>query len=159
VNKKIPYLFIALLLPGLIFLFLKFFGKNEFDIAVYYQKGISSDTLSGKCNIHVQGQYHVPDSVFEKWGKLESILLVSYSNEKETEWISELSKNGKLVYHRQVCGDCSRDNLKDCVLFLKEPYNSVLIDSQKRIRGYYKLGDIDEMDRLQVEIKILLKMY
>jgi len=34
-----------------------------------------------------------------------------------------------------------------------------LIDDQKRIRGYYKIGFRDEMDRLEVELKILLKKY
>jgi hypothetical protein len=73
--------------------------------------------------------------------------------------MSELMKLGKLEYLQQGYRNCREDNLKDCVFFLKEPYNSVLIDDQKRIRGYYKLGDRAEMDRLEVELKILLKEY
>lgn len=158
-NKKISYLFIALLLPGLIFLFLKFFGKNEFDIPVYYRGGVSSDTLSKKCDIHVRGQYYVADSVIEKWGRKNVVSLLSFSEGTEPEWMSKLVKEGKFEYLQQVCWNCGEDKLKDCVLFLKRPYNAVLIDNEKRIRGYYIMGDLDEMDRLQVELKILLKMY
>jgi hypothetical protein len=33
----------------------------------------------------------------------------------------------------------------------------ILFDSRKRVRGLYKLRDFEEMDRLILEIKILLK--
>jgi hypothetical protein len=39
-SKKIIYLLIALCLPALIFVFLKFFGKNQFDIPVYFKDGV-----------------------------------------------------------------------------------------------------------------------
>ena len=44
-NKKGFYLFLLILLPALIFLFLKGFGKNEFQIPIYYTDGIGGDTL------------------------------------------------------------------------------------------------------------------
>jgi hypothetical protein len=42
--------------------------------------------------------------------------------------------------------------------WLDEPIEnkSVLIDKEKRIRGYYILTDIDEIERLDTEIDILI---
>jgi hypothetical protein len=34
-----------------------------------------------------------------------------------------------------------------------------IVDNQNRIRGYYDATDRDEVDRLIVEIKIILKQY
>ncbi|MBI1770756.1 MAG: hypothetical protein HY015_07250 [Bacteroidetes bacterium] len=158
-NKKITYLFLALLLPVLVFVFLKYFGKNEFDIPVYYSAGVSADTLQNECRFTVRGQYYVADSVLKKWNRKGSVILFSFSRHQETEWMNELIKDGKLEFLQQVCWNCGEDKLKDCIFFLKEPYNAVLIDDQRRIRGYYKLGNREEMDRLEVELKILLKKY
>ena len=44
---KWVYLFLAFFLPiGLTF-FLQFFGKSEFNIPVYYEQGVSNDSLPG----------------------------------------------------------------------------------------------------------------
>jgi hypothetical protein len=51
------------------------------------------------------------------------------------------------------------NELLSCALLLKSPWKVVLIDDQRRIRGYYDPEDRDEMDRLIVELKILLKQY
>lgn len=155
-NKKVTYLLIALALPGVVFLFLKIFGKNRFDIPVYYNKGISSDTLSNDCRLTIHGQYFIADSILKKWNRKSSAILFSFSREPEPEWMKKLMVNKKLEFIQQVCRNCGEDKLKNCVFFLREPYNAVLIDDQKRIRGYYKLGDRDEMDRLSVEVEILL---
>ena len=46
-----------------------------------------------------------------------------------------------------------------CDLLLQPPWKVVLIDDDRKIRGYYDPEDRDEMDRLVVELKILLKQY
>jgi hypothetical protein len=48
---------------------------------------------------------------------------------------------------------------KKCVFLVNEPWQAVLLDQDKRIRGYYDLRNRDEEDRLRVELKILLKKY
>lgn len=159
-SKKILYLFLALLLPALIFLFLKYFGKNEFDIPVYYQNGVSSDTLKGECKFSIRGQYHVADSVAKEWSDQRTkAYLISFAAPQQIEWMREFVNEGKFKFLEQACWNCGEEKLKNCAYFLREPYNAVLIDDQKRIRGYYKLGNRDEMDRLEVELKILLKKY
>jgi hypothetical protein len=45
------------------------------------------------------------------------------------------------------------------VFLLEGPRQAVLIDSQRRIRGFYDLRNRDEVDRLRVELKILLEKY
>jgi hypothetical protein len=157
-NKKILYLFLALALPVLVFLFLKYFGKNEFDIPVYYTEGIGDSAVI--CKIKSKGQYYVSDSVLNKWNwKKGTAILVSAVPEKETNELNEFVKEAQFDGLQLLSLSDNEKNLKDCVLFLREPWNAVLIDAQKRIRGYYKIGYRDEMDRLEVELKILLKKY
>ena len=47
-KSKSIVLAVLLLLPVLIFLFLKYFGNNEFSIPIYYEEGVG-DTLAGDC--------------------------------------------------------------------------------------------------------------
>jgi len=51
------------------------------------------------------------------------------------------------------------DEFYDCDLLLQKPLSIVLVDDQRRIRGYYDPQHRDEVDRLIVEMKILLKKY
>jgi hypothetical protein len=48
---------------------------------------------------------------------------------------------------------------KECVFFLREPFDVVLVDRRGVIRGQYAASDRDEMDRMITEITILLKKY
>ncbi len=161
-NKKILYLFIALLLPVLIFLFLKYFGKNEFDIPVYYEKGVE-DSLTAKCGVKIDQHYFVPDSAMSalKWNGRAT--LVIDINENELKTINELVEDEGFVnlslFSLANLPPEKLGEFKKCVLFMRNPWNAVLIDNQKRIRGYYKIGHRDDMDRLEVELKILLKKY
>jgi len=54
--RKGLLLFLALLLPVIIFLFLHFFGKNEFEVPVLYQ---TQDELPGNCEM----EYSLPYTV------------------------------------------------------------------------------------------------
>jgi hypothetical protein len=42
---------------------------------------------------------------------------------------------------------------------LAEPFDAVLVDSKRRIRGQYDLKDRDEVDRLITEVAIIFKQY
>jgi len=156
-SKKILYLFLALLLPALIFVFLKYFGKNEFDIPVYYQNGVTES--DNECHVALSGQYFVPDSVLAKWNWRDASVLVSFAVEKENKELQQRLTEAKIEDLLVIHLNESDRKMKECVLLMKEPWDAVLIDSQRRIRGYYKLGNRDEMDRLDVELKILLKKY
>jgi hypothetical protein len=55
--------------------------------------------------------------------------------------------------------DTSKRALLDCVLLLNKPWTAVLVDAEKQIRGYYAPSSREEMDRLKMELSILLKRY
>ena len=57
-NLKAVLLLIILMVPALIFVFLKIFGVNEYDLPVYYKDGI--DTVFNDCEFQ-KGQHLIPD--------------------------------------------------------------------------------------------------
>jgi protein SCO1 len=157
-NKKITYLLLALALPGLIFIFLKIFGKNRFDIPIYYKEGIS-DSLR-ECTGPHRGQHTLPDSVLRAFGCEKNIAcLFVDSTEINNKEIVHLRKEfgGKLqIISLEGVENARLNRIRKCVLLLKEPWMGVLIDKEKRIRGYYAFTSLEETDRLNVEIEILL---
>jgi hypothetical protein len=46
-----------------------------------------------------------------------------------------------------------------CIFVVPSGSNAVLVDGERRIRGYYQLDGRDETDRLLVELKILFNEY
>lgn len=70
-RKKSVFLFLLIALPVLIFLFLKSFGRNEFTIPVYYQKGVG-DSLSTPCLDGSKEQYVIKDRLV-KDGKINIV--------------------------------------------------------------------------------------
>lgn len=176
-NKKILYLFLALALPGLIFVFLKFFGKNEFEVPIYYQEGLPKDSV---CHASSSELYQVPDSVFLKINSITkntTRVIAVYPFIKDD--LSEL---------KRIAGKYQADNVETiivsgipnlpksnltvaplnyesfgwvvtCGLWVREPWSVVLVDDKNQIRGYYDGSRRDEMDRMDLELSILLKKY
>lgn len=70
-QKKAIFLFLLILLPIITFLFLKGFGRNEFTIPVYYEKGVT-DSLSTPCLVRNKEQF-VVQSPWVKKGKNQII--------------------------------------------------------------------------------------
>ncbi len=48
---------------------------------------------------------------------------------------------------------------KNCIFFLYNPFDLVLLDSKGMIRGQYESASREEMDRLLTELSIILKQY
>lgn len=176
-NKKFLYLFLALALPGLIFWFLRKFGKNEFTIPVYFEQGLQSDSI---CNMSVQGIYAVPDSVFKMVGikkDASAKLVVVYpfikddlsefvrvsnkfiTDRVETVVISGIPNNPDSKLRRVFLDYDQFGAVVYCLLRVEEPWSVVMIDDQNHIRGYYDGSRRDEMDRLDMELSILLRKY
>ena len=176
-NKKVIYLFFALALPGLIFIFLKKFGRNEFVIPVYFESGIKPDSI---CNIMVEGVYTVPDSVFTRVGmdiKSPAKILVVYpfvkddlsevervsgkyaSDKVETVIVTGIQNNPESYLKHVFLNYLEFGPYVYCLLRVEEPWSVVLIDTENRIRGFYDGSRRDEMDRLDLEVSILLKKY
>lgn len=161
-GKKIVILFLGLLLPVLIFIFLRTFGKNEFDVPLLHHDGVI-EKPSG-CDLAYTAPYILDDTVVEKFTEpqIEHLLLVQFG--KPIKKLRDLlAENGEVTYVNEGEVDFASDERKDfmrrCVLLMPEPSDVILIDNQKRIRGYYDLDDRDELDRLDAELMILLKKY
>ena len=164
--KKISYLLLALILPGLIFVFLKYAGRNEFTVPVYYEAGTGA--LPGDCSTSTLIPYVLPDSLWKvpgvkQWkanvlvfGKPASVtteLQAAIDDEfgNEIVWVGDESS----VFADSVI----RGRWEKCVFILRKPWQAVLFDDGGRIRGYYSLDSREEKDRLRVELKIVLKKY
>lgn len=162
-GKKVVFLFLALLLPVCIFLFLKIFGKNEFDVAPLHEQGVPD--APAYCNLTYPSPYVLPDSVMKLISKdshaplvilnfsgEEAVLQRVYDEVSESE-VRSVQPRALALREEQL------SFLKNCVLLLKDPYDIVLVDNQKRIRGYYQGSSREEIDRLLIEVSIILKKY
>jgi hypothetical protein len=156
-GQKAIFLFLALLLPIGIFIFLRTFGKNEFDVPAFHQDKV---TAVAGCTFAHQAPYSLPDSVMsivEQSGK-NDLYLVNF-----TDGISGRIKQE--VKHKEISfidgnsSALSNDKIKKCVLLIPASEDMVAIDKNGKIRGYYTSTDREEVDRLLLEIEILLKKY
>jgi len=159
--KKLIYLFLALLLPIGVFIFLKAFGKNEFSIPIYFESEIPEYPTS--CSYNYSIPYIVPDSVMKATGwKGETIALIIADNSSDVKKnLNHLSEEFGAADFQIILADESStwDNWYSCFFFLKKPWSAVLVDADRKIRGYYAPNSREETDRLIVEMKILLKQY
>jgi hypothetical protein len=161
-GKKILLLFLALMLPACVFLFLKFFGKNQFDVPLLYQEGKID---AGNCEINYPTPYVLPDSFMNAFNNKEkaSVLLLDFSDSKTNfdRVQQEFNEDQVAIKHiSSLNNDLSKRNfIRDCIVLLKAPSNLVLIDSLKRIRGYYNSNNREDIDRLLLELNIILKNY
>ncbi|MCE2895933.1 MAG: hypothetical protein LW721_15985 [Flammeovirgaceae bacterium] len=155
-KRKIIFLSLALLLPVIVFLFLKTFGRNRFDIPVYHKDSV--EFMVG-CERTFEAPYVIADSVTTEIGwKGNEATLISFS-EILSEGLMRLKEDFEPSQLQIVSLNESKFARLRCVFLVSEKYNAVLVDSKKQIRGYYQLTSRDEADRLLMEISILLKDY
>ena len=175
--KKFLYLFLALALPGLIFLFLKKFGKNEFQVQTYFEEGLKPDSV---CSVSSPAPYQVPDSIVRKIGfevpmAIRVAIVYPFVKDDLTEVgrikskyaqdsveiliISGVPNNPKSEIPITFLDFNNFGNLVWCWLRVAEPFSVVVLDKENKIRGYYDGSKRDEMDRLDMELSILLKKY
>lgn len=179
---KFIILFLALLLPVCIFVFLKLFGSNEFDIPIYYQSQTAIDSTG--CE-GIKAPYRIkPVTLEDTQQKAITIKFEATPSVVFTTSDSLLSKNIlrqlNRVQDRLLIGTAElmiirpSNNIEplegwkqftmdknefkqwqQCGLLSSTPNEFVLIDENQNIRGYYSSDDIEEVDRLIVEVKIL----
>lgn len=169
---KVSLLIITLAIPLAIFIFLRLFGENKFDIPVYHQDGVVNG-FEG-CS-YGPGQFTVPDSLLKE-GRNNLFLFFSNSvSFNSHELNNQLNRLDELygddrpeitIYSQDSVMDTgfsvnylSPEEIKklmQCALVTDRYNQFILVDAQGRIRGYFD-HDLDEMDRLVVEIKILLE--
>ena len=149
---KKTVLFVALAAPVLIFFFLKLFGKNEFEVPVYWSDGVAVNGCAPK-----PGLYTLPDSALTAWGWKgdKATLLVLDDGKTVTTNLARVAD----LFDEGDYATISVHNAPSCLLLAGDSSKVVMIDNQKRIRGYYTPTTERETDRLGVELRILLKQY
>lgn len=178
--KQTIILLTAFVLPIGIFVFLKTMGKNEFAVEPLHQTGTMQ--VSTECGVAYQTPYTVPQHVLAdlRWSNQDSLTLYVFDNKDFDEKVvttklKESNTHPELQLHK-ILSDSARvansedkdplirdavsiEQLQECFFILEKNKNAVLVDKQQRIRGYYDLSSREEVDRLALEIKIILKKY
>ncbi len=159
-KRKNIFLSIALLLPVLVFVFLKFFGKNKFDIPVFHQDRVE---VSGNCDQTYSVPYLVPNETLLALHAIDGdptvVVFSDLQGEAKTRLENEIaSKKMNLILAHGLMNQQELQRLM-CIFVVPSNSNAVLVDDYRRIRGYYRLDSRDETDRLLVELKILFNEY
>jgi len=161
-QRKSIFLFLALILPICIFLFLKFFGKNEFAVQPLYVD-VYPEVQEG-CAAANMLPYYIPDSIRVQLPlKKDSLVIVLFGTLNNESW-NQMQRVKEEITHDPVklLPVPSSDRAlfwMTCIFFLKQPYDLVLVDRRGAIRGQYVSGDREQVDRLLTELTIILKKY
>jgi len=161
-STKVLFLFLALVLPICVFLFLKFFGRNEYDVKPLFWD--SPPTAGDSCQA-VSVPYVVDDSIrnqllFEN----DSLVIISFHNDADINAANQIKRIKDEVSNLPLTlltfSESDRHLFwKNCVFFLKDPMDMVIVDRRGRIRGQYESADREDADRLLTEVTIILKRY
>ncbi len=183
--KKLVFLFLALLLPVLIFLFLKSFGKNEFEVPVLFTDSVE---VSQACSsFSYATPYTLNDSILTTlaWNKTDSFTVVILMDSVKKNTHERLIQAGRLttafaqqplsvvlvqvqpvqppvsVLVRTVqVSEYEFEVIRNCVLLLVPDQDAVVVDARHRIRGQYNLLKREDADRMIMqELNILFKRY
>jgi hypothetical protein len=154
-GQKIILLFVALLLPGCIFLFLKIFGRNEFAVEPLFQK--EAPALPSPCG-QVVAPYIVSSERLSGLIKpTDSLAIVflskdsigtSSSRKTFTQLKEEYEKDPVALTMKWPAND-GFDSTFHCTFAMKKPNDIALVDNHGVIRGQYESTDRDEIDRLK----------
>lgn len=156
---KFFLLFLALLLPGMVYIFLRTFGRNEFEVPVLYKDG-AVPLVAGCEGYTYTVPYLVPDSVLTRLGiEPAPVSLVVVDSKAVKAAVGRVEGEFATGEFQVVEVADAMRSLAVCALALQPPANAVLVDNEGRVRGQYDVADRDEADRLILELNIILKKY
>ena len=161
-STKALFLFLALILPIFIFLFLRFFGKNEFDVKPLF---LDSPPPADNSCPEVVVPYVVHDSIRSQlsFGN-DSLVVIAFNNETNIDAANQIKRikdemSNLPISLLTLSGSERHLFWKTCVLFLKGPADMAVVDRRGRLRGQYISADREDVDRLLTEVTIILKRY
>lgn len=153
--KKAFILSFSILLPIILYFFLKFFGENKYVVSEVdygcYEELIKT-TFSEQ---DIRSEVILVDIRFDlKNSLVDNLLTKLYSNKKID--IITLSKINRNLSWNVIKTDFFSDT-NDMICFESESKKDyvLLLDSDLKVRGIYDLNNLDEYDRLNVEIDIV----
>lgn len=177
-TRKIIVLIVVLSAPIIVFLFLKKFGSNQFELPIYYPEG----NPVARCDDSSQVQHKVDVASIVK-GTIQLPAIFVAAGHEENEHYSDLKnvlgkypeinvwKIGKADVTKVNADTNTIDldetaflNFINCELAVGEDkwvnelnvYNYVLVDIEGRIRGYINTSTLKEIERMDTEVDILL---
>jgi hypothetical protein len=160
-RTKALFLFLALILPTCVFIFLKFFGRNEFEVKPLF---IDAPPTNGAGCQTAAAPYTINDSVMTQldFGS-DSLMAILFSDgevkgSNQTKRIEDEVADLPLVFLTFSQSD-RHLSWKQCVFFLSDPLDLVIVDRKGRIRGQYVSTNREEVDRFLTEVTIILKRY
>lgn len=202
-SKKFLILAVTISFPVILYLFLRFFGQNKYDLPYFFQEeGVKcltmvADTSNELLDVSSLDSVSVnsvldssisilmfPSSTIDNQslknelnrtvqdlkGRVNLRLIAFYQNGVDT---SNLLALNEVEIDNFIAADSSYKELIDCYFKLptpeykgehpteeKWPFNKtiVLIDAGKHIRGYYNGFETKEVDRLILEVNVLLSI-
>ena len=149
-------LLFALLFPVIIFLFLKFFGQNEYELSVYNSScsdsigKIFSDSKVSLNNIKIldvrlNNDNLLIDNYINKLEISDEIKVITLSDQlRNLKWLN-IKDDSSLIKSLTTC----IENIVFDKSFI------LLLDNKNNVRGYFSSSDRREIERLDVEIDIL----
>ena len=158
--KKGFILLFSLLFPIIVFLFLKFYGQNEYELSVYNSscseiideyiiKDFNSKNNIRIVDVRMTDNDILVDNYINKLEINDEIEVITLSNKLRTlNWLNIVVERG-LIERLSGCIDNEYFD-KSFVL---------LLDKQNRVRGHFYSADRKDIERLDVEIDILLLQY
>jgi hypothetical protein len=150
--KKSLFLFLALVLPVSIFLFLKFFGKNKFDLPVLMK---DATEWPKDCPQPDSFPFHASTALFST---SKPLILFLDSLTLEAQKRLPLEVDSTLVDVRNFNSNSALNGFPHCLRAGSE-FQAILFDTTGQIRGLYKKLDREETDRIIMETKILTGNY
>ena len=168
-KKSGIFLVIIIASPILVVLFLQLFGENRFEVPVYHQE--FPPDYCGCENIEIPYSlptaYRLQDSLqvvmFHEGIIKEALSLqctrISDKIDGKNVAFKRFGRNSRPhpgIQSTTVSGE-DYSLTRMCVYHLDEGMNTVLVDGSGKIRGYYDINEREEVDRLSVEIDILLE--
>ena len=158
--KKGFILLFSLLFPVIVFLFLKFYGQNEYELSVYnsscseiIDEYIIKD-FNRKNNIRIvdvrmTDNDILVDNYINKLEINDEIEVITLSNKLRTlNWLNIVVEGGLI----ERLSGCIENEYLDKSFVL-------LLDKQNRVRGHFYSADRKDIERLDVEIDILSLEY
>lgn len=173
-SSKIIVLVLTLAFPVLVYVFLKSFGENRFNLPIYYSEAPETEFCDGMSFPHTVEVNSIDFSA-------EQATLIFFATNTQSDDIQELLRVANkynqvqvvLLSDQQLISDeylpigLESDkfmHVVDCELLMNGELDAelpisekaILVDSNGQIRGYYQTTELDDLDRLEVELDILI---
>ena len=149
-------LLFALLFPVIIFLFLKFFGQNEYELSVYNSSCSDSiENLLSESNINLNNIKILDVRISD-----DNLLIDNYINKldisDEIKVITLSIQPRNLKWLNIKVDSLLIKNLTTCIENVVFDKSFIfLMDNKNNVRGHFNSADRREIERLDVEIDIL----